>query len=61
MLGNVESLDMENRDPEDMNSFLKVLLNIQSFSFVLLNVQLKLSDSRNIFQAFFSPTLPVFT
>jgi len=24
MLGNVESLDMENRDPEDMNSFLKV-------------------------------------
>ena len=52
---------MENRDPEDMNSFLKVLLNIQSFSFVLLNVQLKLSDSRNIFQAFFSPTLPVFT
>ena len=25
MLVNVESLDMENRDPMDMNSFLKVL------------------------------------
>lgn len=28
MLGNVESLDMENRDPLDMNSFLKVLFTL---------------------------------
>ena len=34
MLGNVESLDMESRDPMDMNSFLKVLFSSPSFHFL---------------------------